>query len=157
MLKTGSVSDLHIGVSKWHQMGQKKLSFEKLAGFPARALTTFLWIKQATFQMRPDPTTPPIYHSPSPSSYGELVNKQTKYQQLPCYQKKRAFRGEDLRDIQRKLNAKRLRMATEGSWRGNSASLCIFHRYQQVQERCSSAAQFEHILNHFDWGQEMEL
>ena len=32
-----------------------------------------------------------------------------------------------------------------------------FHRYQQVQERCSSAAQVEHILNHSDGGQEMEL
>ena len=32
-----------------------------------------------------------------------------------------------------------------------------FHRYQQVQERCSSAAQVEHIPNHSDGGQETEL
>ena len=32
-----------------------------------------------------------------------------------------------------------------------------FHRYQQVQERCSSAAQVEHILIHSDGGQETEL
>ena len=32
-----------------------------------------------------------------------------------------------------------------------------FHRYKQVQEQCSSTAQVEHILNHFDGGQETEL
>ena len=32
-----------------------------------------------------------------------------------------------------------------------------FHRYQQVQERSSSTAQVEHIPNHFDGGQEMDL
>ena len=32
-----------------------------------------------------------------------------------------------------------------------------FHRYQQVQEQSGNAAQVEHILNHSDGGQEMEL
>ena len=32
-----------------------------------------------------------------------------------------------------------------------------FHRYQQVQERCSRTAQVEHILNHSDGGQDTEL
>ena len=32
-----------------------------------------------------------------------------------------------------------------------------FHRHQQVQERCSSAAQAEHVPKHSDGGEETEL